>query len=115
MKAAPPSWLADPVPGPEVLIREARRRQRRRWLVAGVATAAVLTGAAAMIAGSGAGSRPGPGGRHAIPAAPAHAVRPTVVSLPGPILAGAATMVVMCPVGYPAFGPNSGLRHTWTT
>ena len=35
MKAAPPAGLADPAAELEALIREARRRQHRRWLAAG--------------------------------------------------------------------------------
>ena len=42
MRSAPPGWLPDARTGPEALIKEARRRQRRRWLAAGVAVAAVL-------------------------------------------------------------------------
>jgi hypothetical protein len=52
MRTAAPGWL--PEAGPDVLFKEARRRQRRRWLVAGVAGAAVL-GAAAGVAASVAG------------------------------------------------------------
>jgi len=107
MTTAPPGWLTDPGTEQEALIREARRRQRRRWLAAGVASAAVLATAVMIVAGSRAGSRPGPPGRHASPIAPAHKARPAAVPQPGPILAGAATTVVMWPVGYPAFGPNS--------
>jgi hypothetical protein len=105
MKTAPPGWLAEPGLEPEALIREARRRQHRRWLAAGVAIAAVVAGAAAVIAGSAAGSRPRPPGPHARPAKPAHAIRP---ASPGLILAGAATTVVMWPVGYPLFTPAGG-------
>jgi hypothetical protein len=65
MQTAPPGWLPGPGTKPEAVIREARRRQRRRWLAAGVATAAVLVAAGAVIAGSGAGSHPRPPGRHA--------------------------------------------------
>ena len=42
MRLAPPGRLADARTEPEALIKEARRRQRRRWLAAGVAVAAVL-------------------------------------------------------------------------
>jgi hypothetical protein len=51
MKAAPASWLPDPRTQPEDLIREARRRQRRRWLAAGVAGVVMLAGAAGVAAG----------------------------------------------------------------
>jgi hypothetical protein len=65
MQTARPGWLPGPGTKPEAVIREARRRQRRRWLAAGVVTAAVLAAAGAVIAGSGAGSRPRSPGRHA--------------------------------------------------
>ena len=45
MTTAPPGWLAEPGTEPEALIREARRRQHRRWLAAGVAIAVVARGA----------------------------------------------------------------------
>jgi hypothetical protein len=48
MRTAPPGWL--PEVGTEVLIREARRRQRRRWLAIGVAVTAMLGGAAGVAA-----------------------------------------------------------------
>jgi hypothetical protein len=54
MRIAPPGWLPDARPGPEALIKEARRRQRRRWLAIGAAVAAVLAGVA--------GHPPGPRG-----------------------------------------------------
>jgi hypothetical protein len=103
--AAPPGRLAEPRTDPDAVIREARRRQRRRHLAAGVAIAMVVAGAAAVVAGSGAGSRPRPPGRDALPAAPAHAIGPAPRGL---ILPGAATTVVLWPVGYPAFTPTSG-------
>ena len=105
MTTAPPGWLPDAGTEPEALIREARRRQHRRWVAAGVAIVTVVAGAAAVIAGSGAGSRPRPPGPHALPTAPAHAIRS---ASPGLILAGAATTVVMWPAGYPLFTPAGG-------
>jgi hypothetical protein len=57
VQTATPGSLPDARTEPEALIREARRRQRRRWLAAGVATLMVLAGAA-VIASFGAGSRP---------------------------------------------------------
>jgi hypothetical protein len=53
--AAPPGWLPDAGAEPEAVIREARRRQHRRWLAVAVATAVVIGGVAAVVAGSGAG------------------------------------------------------------
>jgi hypothetical protein len=61
MRIAAPGRVHDPQTEPEALIKEARRRQHRRWLAAGVAVAAVLAGAvgvAAGVAGHPAG-RPG--------------------------------------------------------
>ena len=49
MRTAPPGWA--PEAGPEVLIQEARRRQRRRWIAIGVAVTAVLAGVAGVTAG----------------------------------------------------------------
>jgi hypothetical protein len=103
MRTAQASPLADPGTEPEALIREARRRQRRRWLAAGVAMAAVLAGTAAAIAGSRGDSRSRPPGQRARPTPAAHAVQLRRAP-PGPILADADTTVVTWPVGYPAFG-----------
>ena len=87
MTAAPPGSLAGPRAEPQALIKEARRRQRRRWLAAGAAVALAVAGAAAAIAGSGAGTGPRPQGRHASPQAPAQAAAALVTvsqtSLPG--------------------------------
>jgi hypothetical protein len=85
MRIAPPGWSPDARTEPEALIREARRRQRRRWLAAGVAVAAVLAGAAGVAAGVAGHppGRPGPGshpgsqgaaGTAAFPAIPAYYV-----------------------------------------
>jgi hypothetical protein len=64
VQIAPPDWLPDARRELEALIREARWRQRRRWLAAGAAVLMVCAGAAAVIADSGAGARPRPPGRH---------------------------------------------------
>ena len=58
MTAAPPGWLAGPGTAPEAVIREARRRQRRRRLVIGLAVAAVLAGASGVVAGIGSPAAP---------------------------------------------------------
>ncbi len=50
MKSAPATWLPDPATESEALIKEARRRQRRRYIAAGVAVAAVLASAAGVLA-----------------------------------------------------------------
>jgi hypothetical protein len=96
-----------PAPGaePDALIREARRRQRRRYLTACLCLVAVLAGTAAVIASRGTG-RPRPPGGHAGPTAPAAAARPRAATPAVPILAGSDTTVVEWPVGYPAFGPG---------
>jgi len=92
---------------PEAVIREARRRQRRRQLVIGLAVAAVLAGAAGVVAGTGSPAAPRrvshPRPR---PSAPAVS-RP---ASPGPIPRSVATTVLMWPVvahgEFPTFGPS---------
>ena len=85
-----------PAPGPdlEALIKEARRRQRRRYAATGVALAAVLAAAIGALAGL-----PGASGprrpSHPRPAA-GHSARPQV---PGPIPANVGTTVLMWPAG----------------
>ncbi len=90
---------------PEAVIREARRRQRRRQLLIGLAVAVVLAGAAGVVVGIGS---PGAPRRVSHPrprlSAPAGSRR----GLPGPIPRSVATTVLMWPVGSPAFGPNFG-------
>jgi hypothetical protein len=103
--AAPPGLLPEQKAGPEALIREARKRQHRRWLAAAAAIAVVVGGSAAVIAYSTAADARPPG-LHARQAAPAHPIRPEPP--PSLILPGAATTVVMWPVGYPLFTPTSG-------
>lgn len=103
MRTAQGSRLPGPGTEPEAVIREARRRQHRRYLVACVALVAVLAGAAAVITAVSSGSHPRqPASRSARTALP-HAIRP----LPGLILPGAATTAVMWPVGPPNF-TNAG-------
>ena len=85
-----------PAPGPdlEALIKEARRRQRRRYAATGVALAAVLAAAIGALAGL-----PGASGprrpSHPRPAA-GHSARPQV---PGPIPANVGATVLMWPAG----------------
>jgi hypothetical protein len=105
MKTALASRLPAPGAEPDALIREARRRQRRRYLTACLCVA-VLAGTVAVIASRGAEGGPRPPGRHAGPTAPAAATRPRAATSAGPILAGSDTTVVTWPVGYPAFGPG---------
>lgn len=50
MKTVPPGWPPAAGPEPEVLIKEARHRQRRRYLLAGLATIAVLAAVAGVTA-----------------------------------------------------------------
>jgi hypothetical protein len=92
---------------PELLIREARRRQRRRWLVIGLAVAAVLAGAAGVVAGIGLGGQPPVSQPRPRPPAPATGRQ----VLPGPIPHSVGTTVLMWPVvaqsEYPSFGPRS--------
>jgi len=95
------------VPEAEDLIREARRRQRRRrWLLIGLAVTVMLAGAGGVaIAVHSPGHRYLPAHRPR-PAQAAPAGRPP--ALPGPIPGSVGTSVLMWPVGDPAFGPGFG-------
>ena len=92
MKTAPARWLPGTGTQPEALIKEARRRQRRRYIAVGAAVVAALGSAAGVAAGL---RGPGPhnhGGsavtaRHAAPA-------------PGPIPPSVGTTVLMWPAGF---------------
>jgi DNA-binding beta-propeller fold protein YncE len=90
MTTAPPGWLSGPGTEPEAVIREARRRQHRRWLAIAVAVT-VISAAGVVIWGSGVGSgsrppglntRPGPGTRPAAAASGATLVVASQTSLP---------------------------------
>jgi hypothetical protein len=96
MRIAPPGWPPDAETGPEALIKEARRRQRRRWLAAGVAVAAVLAGVAGVAAGVAGHSpgRPGPRGH------PGSRVAARPAAAPGPIPRSVGTTLVMWPAGF---------------
>jgi hypothetical protein len=90
---------------PEAVIRQARRRQRRRQLVTALAVAAVLAGAAGVLAGL----QP-PGQPRRVSPPPPRPPAPAVgrPGLPAPIPHSVGTTVLMWPVGYPAFGPGFG-------
>jgi len=100
MRTAQASRLPGDGTDPEAVIREARRRQRRRHLVAGAVLLAVLAASAAVVI-----TAISPGGHPRRPASRSARTAPAPVSrpLPGLILAGAATTVVMWPVGRPVF------------
>ena len=96
MKTAPARWRPGPGTQPEALIREARRRQRRRYLAVGVAVIAVLGSAAGVAAGlQGPGSRPG---LHSHARSPVAAGRATPA--PGPIPPSVDTTVLFWPAGF---------------
>jgi hypothetical protein len=100
MKAAPASWLPDPGTDPEALIKEARRRQRRRYIAAGVAVVAVLASGAGVLAGLH-----GPGGRHpSRPGPHSHPRRPVTARrttpAPAKIPRSVDTTVLMWPAGF---------------
>ena len=86
MRIAPPDAGTEP----EALIKEARRRQRRRWLAVGVAVAVVLAGVAVGVAGH----RPGPHGH------PGSQVAARQAAAPGPIPRSIGTTLVMWPAGF---------------
>src|SRR3984957_4184405 len=92
MKTAPGLGLPGTRTDPEALIKEARRRQRRRRLAIGVAVVAVLGSAAGVAAGlhepGSSSHRPGAGS----PARPA--------GVPAPIPRSLGTTVLMWPAGF---------------
>ena len=81
-----------PAPGVEALIKEARRRQRRRYAATGVAVLAVLAAALGASAGLHGASRP----RQASQPRPRLAAGPHV---PGPIPGSVNATVLMWPAG----------------
>ena len=102
----------DPAPGhdPEALIKEARRRQRRRYLavgLAGLAGLAVVAAVAGSLLGGAGHSR-----QRSVPRPRISAVRPArpVKAPPSAplILARTDTAVLLWPVGYPAFSAGGG-------
>ena len=98
-----------PAPGPgteaEALIKEARRRQRRRYAVTGLAVAAVLASALVAFAGRPGASHPPPVIRTRAGRAAGHPAGPQA---PGPIPRSLDTTVLMWPVGYPSFSSAGG-------
>jgi hypothetical protein len=101
VRIAPPGWPPDARTEPEALIKEARRRQRRRWLAVGVAVAAVLAGVAGVAAGV-AGHRPG---RPGLRGHPGSQVAARQAAAPAPMPRSIGTTLVMWPAG---FGPCCG-------
>jgi DNA-binding beta-propeller fold protein YncE len=91
VKTALPGRLAEPGTEPEAVIREARRRQRRRWLAIAAAVITVIAGTGAVIWGSGTGTGSPPPGPHRRPAPGA---QPTVG-------ASGATLVVASQTSLP--------------
>src|SRR5215469_11382594 len=107
MSTAPATWLPDPATEPEALIREARRRRRRRYLAIALAITAAASGTAGAIAGlASATSHVPPGPRK--PTARVRAAPPKPAPVRGPILAGADTILLTWPVGYPSFTAPGG-------
>jgi hypothetical protein len=104
MRTAQASRLPGDGTDPEAVIREARRRQRRRYLVAGGALVMMLALAAAVITAVSPSAHPRRPASSPGRTAPAHAIR----QLPGLSLPGAATTVVMWPVGRPVFTTAGG-------
>jgi hypothetical protein len=97
MKTAPARGLPGTGTQPEALIKEARRRQRRRWLAVGVAVAAVLAGVAGVAAGVS-GHSPG---RHGPPSRPGSQVAAGhAAPASGPIPRSVDTTVLMWPAGF---------------
>jgi hypothetical protein len=78
MTTAPPGWLPDTGADSQALIKEARRRQRRRYLVTGLVALGLLTGAAEVAV-----SQLGPGHR-------------------SPVHSGSSVPIAAAPVDYSA-------------
>ena len=95
MKTAPAPWPPGTGTEPEALIKEARRRQRRRYIVVGVAVVAVLGSAAGVAAGL---SRPGGRLPHSHAGSPVVPRRTTPT--PGPIPPSVDTTVLFWPAGF---------------
>src|ERR1022692_1785636 len=98
-----------PAPGPgagtEALIREARRRHRKRKLIVGLAAVAVLASALGAFADRHGTSHPPPASEPRVKPAASH---PAGRQAPGPIPRSLETTVLMWPVGYPLFTPSGG-------
>lgn len=92
MKSA--AVVPTPAPDAEALIKEARRRQRRRYAATGVAVVAVLAAALGAFAGSHGASKPGQASQPRPRAAAGHSIGPHV---PGPIPGSVNTTVLMWP------------------
>ena len=108
MTAAPPGWLPAAGAGPEAVIREARRRQHRRWLAIAVAAATAISGAGAAIWGTGIGSGSRPPGLHGRPGPGA---QPTAG-------AGGATLLVASQTSLPkgnSLSLAAGYQAVWVT
>jgi hypothetical protein len=104
MKIAASATLAEPAATPDALIREARRRQRRRYLIAGTTLIAIASASGAVIASTVGDNRVLPPHRHARPTASTRPIQ--APRREAPMLAGVRTTVMLWPVGYPAFGPD---------
>jgi DNA-binding beta-propeller fold protein YncE len=105
---APPACPAGPGTEPEAVIREARRRQRRRWLAIAAAVVTVISGAGAVVWGSGPGSGSRPPGLHRQPG-------PSARPAPG---ANRATLVTVSQTMLPKGNSLSlavGYRAVWVT
>src|SRR5215475_4844354 len=96
-------------PEPDALIKEARRRQRRRYLAIALATATLIGGIGGVIAASSRGHRHPPGGQRGPSTPQAVRVSPQEhAPILAPALKAAWTNVLTWPVGFPAFGPYGG-------
>jgi hypothetical protein len=94
MKIASPGLRPSAPAQPEDLIKEARRRQRRRWLAVGVAGVVVIAGATGVVAGH----------RHGRASARTHSGQtasvPRTVAVPPPIPRSIGTSVLWWPAGF---------------
>jgi hypothetical protein len=96
---------ADPGTAPEALIKEARRHQRRRYLIGGLAVLGAAAAVCGALAGLSRASHPRPPG---VPRPRAAAIRPARPAAVGQIPASTDTTLLLWPVGYPGFSASGG-------
>jgi Tol biopolymer transport system component len=111
MRTAPPGSPAAVAAEPEVLIKEARRRQRRRYIVIGLITAMALAGVAGVTVGLGGASGHSPARQ-----GPHHVAHRAAGRSPGParVLRLAGEVAYKCGNSICLMRPDGSGLHTLT-